>query len=71
MAAINLKSDLTYVNTEFATTLRKYLNYDSIDASTIKFNLKSNITYVDTSCHAILSRFQYYETILGADIIFF
>ena len=71
MAAINLKSDLTYVNTEFATTLRKYFNYDSIDASTIKFNLNSNITYVDTSCQAILSRFQYYETLLGADIKLF
>ena len=54
---INLKSDLTYVNTQFDDILRTFLNYDTIDNTTIKFNLKSNITYVDTSCQAILNRF--------------
>ena len=46
----------------------KVLNYDTIDAATIKFNFESTITYVDTSCQAIVNIFQYYETILGSDI---
>ena len=71
MRAINLKSDLTYVNTQFDTILTNSLNYDTIDASTIKFKLKSNITYVDTSCQAIINIFQYYETILGTDLKLF
>ena len=44
IAAICLKSDLTYVNTQFDTILRKFLNYDTIDNTTVKLNLKSNIT---------------------------
>ena len=57
MAKISLKSDITYVNTQFDTILRKFLNYDTTDASTIKLNLESSITYVDTSCQAIINRF--------------
>ena len=71
MRAINLKSDLTYVNTQFDTILTQFLNYDIIDASTSKFNFKSTITHVDTSCQAIISSFQYYETIFGTDIKLF
>ena len=44
-----------------------FINYDTIDNTTIKFNLKSNIINVDTSCQAIINIFPYYETILGVD----
>ena len=56
------------VNTQLDNIIKKFLNYDVIDVSTMKLNLKSNITYVDTSCHTIINRFQYYETMLGSDI---
>ena len=59
------------MNTQFDDILRTFLNYDTIDNTTIKFNLKSNITYVDTSCQAIISIFQYYEITLGTDIKLF
>ena len=68
MSAINLKSDLTYVDAQLANILNKTLNYDIIETSTITLILKSHITDVDTSCQAIINRFQYYETILGSYI---
>ena len=55
------------MNTQLDNILNKFLNYDNIDASTIKLNLKSNITVVDTSCQAIINIFQY-ETIIGTDM---
>ena len=69
MAAINLKSDMLIH--KLMIYLGNFLNYDTIDASTIKFNSKSNVTYVDTSCQAIISIFQYYEITLGTDIKLF
>ena len=57
MAAITLKSDLTYVNEQLDNILKKFLNYDTVDAPTIKFNLNSNITCVETSCRAIINGF--------------
>ena len=68
MAAINLKSDLTYVNTQLDNMIKNFLNYDTIETSYIILNLNSTITHVDTSCQSILNIFQYYETILGTDI---
>ena len=65
MAAMGLKSDLTYVNTQLDAILKKSFTYANIDSSNIKLNLKSNITYVDTACQAILNRFEYYEATLG------
>ena len=41
MAEINLKSDLTYVNTQLDNIIKKFLNYDTIDVSNIKLNLKN------------------------------
>ena len=41
MNAINLKSDLIYVDTEFDTIITKMLNYDTKDKSKIKFLTKS------------------------------
>ena len=68
MAAINLKSDLTDVNTQSDIILKNILNYDTIYVSTIKVKLKSDITYVDTSCESIIKRFQYSDSILAADV---
>ena len=68
MAAINLKSDLTYVNTQLDNMIKNFLNSDTIETSYIILNLNSTITHVDTSCQSILNIFQYYETILGTDI---
>ena len=66
MSAINLKSDLTYVDAQLANIL-KYVDAQ-LKTSTITLILKSHITDVDTSCQAIINRFQYYETILGSYI---
>ena len=55
------------MNTQLDNILHKFLNYDTIDASTIKLNLQSNVTVVDTSCQAIINIFQY-ETIIGTDM---
>ena len=38
-----LKSDLTYVNTQLDNIIETFLNYDTIETSTIKLTLKSNI----------------------------
>ena len=64
MAAITLKSDLTFVNTQRDTIIKQFLSYDTIDASTIKLKLNSTITYVDTSCQAIINISQYYDTMI-------
>ena len=58
LSAINLKSDLAYVNTELDSIVKQILNYDTIDTTTINLNLQSTITYVDTSCQATVNRFQ-------------
>ena len=42
MNAINLKSDLIYVNTQFGTIITNFWNYDTKDESTIKFLTKSD-----------------------------
>ena len=43
LKAINSKSDLTYVNTQLDNILETFLNYDTIETSTIKLTLKSTI----------------------------
>ena len=68
MAAIDLKSDLTYVNTQLDTILRKFLNYDTIDALTIKLDNKSSISYVDSSCKTVNDKFLFFETVVGNNI---
>ena len=68
MSAMNLKSDLTYVNILCDSILRRFLKYDTIDEENIKVNLKSYISYVDTSCNSIIRRFLNYDTILAAYI---
>ena len=42
MNAINLKSDLIYVDTQLDTIITMFFKYDTTDASTIKFLTKSN-----------------------------
>ena len=37
MDAINLKSDLIYVNIQFDTIITNFLNYEAKDESTIQF----------------------------------
>ena len=68
MAAINLQSYLTYVNTLCDTITRRFLYYATLYTSNIKFNLKSDFSYVDTSCHSRLRKFLSYDTLLDADI---
>ena len=68
MQASNLKSDLTYVNTQLDNIIHFLFNYDTTDVSTINLNLTSNITYVDSLCQVINNKFQLYETIVGTDI---
>ena len=46
MSAINLKSDLTYVDAQLANILNKTLIYDTIETSTITLILKSHITAI-------------------------
>ena len=43
LKAINSKSDLTYVNTQLDNILETFLNYDTIETSTIKLTLNSTI----------------------------
>ena len=43
LKAINSKSDLTYVNTQLDNIIETFLNYGTIETSTIKLTLKSNI----------------------------
>ena len=68
MAAINFKSDLTYVSTLCDTIIRRFYNYDTTYTATMKFSFKSDISYVDTSCNSMISKCSSYDTILDADI---
>ena len=56
MAAIGLNSDLTYVNISYDSTVRRFLNYDTLYTSHSNFSLKSDISYVDTSSNSIIRK---------------
>ena len=53
--------NLSDVDTKLDNLVQNILNYDTIDASIIKFKSTSNISYVDTSCQALNHKLQYYE----------
>ena len=42
MAAINLKTHLTYVNTQVDNIIKTFLNYDTIETSYIRLTLQIN-----------------------------
>ena len=68
MAAIDLTSGLSYVDTLCDTIMQRILSYATIYTTHMWFDLNSYISYVDTSCSSIIRRLSAYDSILASAI---